>query len=138
MCYRSGPSMSVKIASQRRSLIEKGHRVAHPPTDRSAQSARREASVEAARSRRDGREAAVDLEVPVDLPRRRVAALDQLAPRRAEPRAKNRIEDEARGLALELVLVPEEEAGDALLDQGAVALDVGGEHGATERERLED
>src|SRR2546429_9410850 len=102
MCYRSGPSMSVKIASQRRSLIEKGHRVAHPPTDRSAQSARREASVEAARSRRDGREAAIDLEVPVDLPRRRGATLDELAPRRAEPRAENPIEGEARGPSLEL------------------------------------
>src|SRR5437660_12935364 len=98
MCYRSGPSMSVKIASQRKDRwIEKGHRVAHPPTDRSAQSARREASVEAARSRRDGREAAVDLEVPVDLPRRRVAALDERAPRRAEPRAEHRDEGEAAG-----------------------------------------
>src|SRR5947208_722334 len=49
---RSGPSMSVKIASQRKDrCIEKGHRAANAPTDRSDQSARREISVEAARSR---------------------------------------------------------------------------------------
>src|SRR5712664_3522752 len=57
--------------------------------------------------------------------------------RRAESRAELTILEEPLGLGGQLRGVREEEAGDTVFDERAVAFDVRGEHRASESERLE-
>src|SRR3989442_4694908 len=61
-------------------------------------------------SRGDRDQLPVDVEIAVDLPRRRVPALDQLAARGAQAGAERRIGREELRATLELGLVPEQEA----------------------------
>src|SRR5437773_4040612 len=91
----------------------------------------------AATSRRDWDQLSVDVEIAVDLPRRRVPALDQLPSGSTQAGAEGRIGRQQLRASLELNLVAEAEAGDAVFDQGSVAFDVGGQHCATERKSLE-
>src|SRR5438552_5471134 len=92
----------------------------------------------APRSRLAGRhEAVVERHVVVELALGRVEAEELRAPSLAERTAEPWLVDETPRARLELVLRPEQEPGDAVRDERAVALDVGGEDGSADRHRLE-
>src|SRR5919108_6592634 len=88
-------------------------------------------------SRRDRDQLSIDVEIAVNLPRRRIPALDELASCGTQAGAEGWIGRELLRARLELSLIAEAEAGDAVLDQRSVALDVRREHRATPRQRLE-
>src|SRR5207253_2726639 len=79
----------------------------------------------------------VERQVVVELAFGRVEAAELVLPGVAERTAETWLVDETPRARLELLLRPEQEAGDAVLDERAVALDVGGEDGPADRHRLE-
>src|SRR5262245_34957314 len=87
---------------------------------------------------RDRGQTPVDFEVTFDLLFRRIERGNPGPPRRAQSGAQGRIAEEALGGGLQPDVVAEEQAGDVVLDQRAVALDVGGDDRSPRDQRFQN